>query len=72
MMVNTSTSPEIKLPEQISEEKISFPSTENINEIVLFYNLYRKFISSIDTRGQILVENMCAEQRPFQLKRLFS
>jgi hypothetical protein len=52
MLVNTSPSSETKLHEQFSEEKISFPSTENINEMVFFYNFYRKLIFTKDTRGR--------------------
>jgi predicted CxxxxCH...CXXCH cytochrome family protein len=39
--------------------------------MVFFYNLYSKFISPIDTRGRILIENMGFEKVPFQMKSTF-
>ncbi len=42
-----------------------------MNEMIFFYNLYRKFIFPIDTRGRILIANMGAEKMPFQLKSIF-
>ncbi len=48
MLQNTSLSPETK----VYWRKNTFPSTENINEIVFFCNLYRKFIFSKDIQYQ--------------------